>query len=316
MTVWEKDVSPGEKKWVEIPVPGGEVLRGMCLRGASSGPRLVVTAGVHGCEYVGVEALRRLIKELEPGEMKGSVFLLPLANPQGFYAGAKQVVPEDKVNLNRAFPGSPQGSAAFRLAWALEQTLYPGADFLADLHSGDCNESLQPLVFFPQEGEKEVCRAARQAAQVLNVPYRVSSTAKNGLYSWAVQQKIPALLIERGCQGLWSEEEVKACQEDVLGLLCHLGICSGPVPAPLQREITKAWYVEGEEEGFWYPQVQAGDMVKKGQLLGVVENLEGSVICRVQAESDGVVLYHTTALGVGKNEPLIAYGTWDEKQTQ
>ena len=50
MTVWEKDVSPGEKKWVEIPVPGGEVLRGMCLRGASSGPRLVVTAGVHGCE--------------------------------------------------------------------------------------------------------------------------------------------------------------------------------------------------------------------------------------------------------------------------
>ena len=109
MTVWEKDVSPGEKKWVEIPVPGGEVLRGMCLRGASSGPRLVVTAGVHGCEYVGVEALRRLIKELEPGEMKGSVFLLPLANPQGFYAGAKQVVPEDKVNLNRAFPGSAPG---------------------------------------------------------------------------------------------------------------------------------------------------------------------------------------------------------------
>ena len=69
------------------PVPGGEVLRGMCLRGASSGPRLVVTAGVHGCEYVGVEALRRLIKELEPGEMKGSVFLLPLANPQGFMPG-------------------------------------------------------------------------------------------------------------------------------------------------------------------------------------------------------------------------------------
>ena len=72
---------------------------------------------------------------------------------------------------------------------------------MADLHSGDCNESLQPLVFFPREGEKEVCRAARQAAQVLNVPYRVASTAKNGLYSWAVQQKIPALLIERGCRG-------------------------------------------------------------------------------------------------------------------
>ena len=67
-------------------------------------------------------------------------------------------------------------------------------------------------------------------AKVLTVPYRVRSTAKNGLYSWAVQRDIPALLIERGGQGLWSEQEVDACCEDVRSLLRHLEIMPGGNP--------------------------------------------------------------------------------------
>ena len=87
-------------------------------------------------------------------DCRGNVILLPLANPSAFYAGAKQVVPEDGVNLNRAFPGDSAGSLSARLAFALETALYPEADLLADLHSGDCNEALHPLVFFPTGGRK------------------------------------------------------------------------------------------------------------------------------------------------------------------
>ena len=175
-------------------------MRSACA-GAAPGKTLVVTAGVHGCEYVGIQALRRLAADLDPARLSGNVILLPLANPSAFYAGAKQVVPEDGVNLNRAFPGNSAGPLSARLAFALEAALYPEADLLADLHSGDCSETLHPLVFFPAAGKKMVNQVSLDAAKVLTVPYRVRSTAKNGLYSWAVQRDIPALLIERGGRG-------------------------------------------------------------------------------------------------------------------
>ena len=301
-------LAPGRKVRVPLPVPGAQPLETLCLCGAAPGRTLVVTAGVHGCEYVGVQALRRLAVELDPAELSGNVILLPLANPTGFYAGAKQVVPEDGVNLNRAFPGDPAGTLSARLAYALETALYQAADFLADLHSGDCNEALYPLVFFPTAGTEAVNRAALTAARALTVHYRVRSTAKNGLYSWAVQRDIPALLIERGGQGLWSEQEVDACCEDVRSLLRHLEIMPGGNPPRDQLEITETFYAEAESEGFWYPAVGLDQRVRRGELLGHLETLSGHRLQEVRAEFDGIVLYYTIALGVRAGDPLIAYG--------
>ena len=134
--------------------------------------------------------------------MACNVILLPLTNPTAFYAGTKQVVPEDGINLNRAFPGNAKGSLSARLAAALENALYPVADFLADLHGGDYNEVLHPLVFFPTSGDAAINRTSLIASQTLTVPYRVRSSARNGLYSWAVQKNVPALLIEREGRGI------------------------------------------------------------------------------------------------------------------
>ena len=299
---------PGERKNVPRPVPDAPPLNAICLCGAARGRTLVVTGGVHGCEYVGPQALRRLAGELDPARLSGNVILLPLANPSAFYAGAKQVVPEDGVNLNRAFPGDSAGSLSARLAFALETALYPEADLLADLHSGDCNEALHPLVFFPTAGEEMVNQVSLAAAKVLTVPYRVRSTAKNGLYSWAVQRGVPALLIERGGQGLWSEQEVDACCEDVRSLLRHLEIMPGGNPPRDQLEITETFYAEAESEGFWYPAVGLDQQVRRGELLGHLETLSGHRLQEVRAEFDGIVLYYTIALGVRAGDPLIAYG--------
>lgn len=69
-----------------------------------------MTAGVHGCEYVGIETLNRLKKELDPIDLSGRIILLPLVNPEGFYMGSKQIIPADGQNLNRTFPGDPEGT--------------------------------------------------------------------------------------------------------------------------------------------------------------------------------------------------------------
>lgn len=308
MIVCGTEVMPGERKELSLPVPDAAPLETICICGAVPGKTLVLTAGVHGCEYVGIQALRRLSKELNPKDLSGNVIILPLANPSGFYAGAKQVVPEDGINLNRAFPGDASGSLSARIAFSIEKELYPLADFLVDLHSGEINERLQPLVFFPVAGQEEVNNISLDVAKTLTVPYRVRSTAQNGLYSWAVQKGIPALLIERGCQGLWSQEEVEACCEDIYSIMRHLEILPGETSLQDQIEITQAVYAEAEFKGFWYPKVSLDQPVKKGELLGHLESLDGSCLQKLYAEFDGIVLYYAIGLGLPKGELLVAYG--------
>ena len=319
-------ILPGEKKTVRIPVKEGEAIEAVCFHGARPGKKLVVTAGVHGTEYVGIEALKRLSKTLSAKALSGSVILVPLLNRSGFHAGAKQYVPEDGENLNRAFPGTQDGTITSRIAHAVEQHLYPHADLLADLHGGEWNEELLPLVFFPTAGAAETNLISEAAAKALSVPYRVRSTAKNGLYSYAVQKGIPALLIERGFGGRWSEEEVEACILNVIQMMRYLGICpeeqvressemretplkeTACMNASEQIEITQAVYEEADREGYWYPSVRAGAAVRKGQLLGKLEDRQGGLCREIRAKFEGIVLYYVEALGVSVGDPLVTYG--------
>ena len=283
----------GEKQTLLLPVTSPYPVEMTVICGCRPGKTLVVTAGVHGCEYVGIETLNQLKKELNPAALSGRVILLPLVNPEGFYHGSKQTIPADGQNLNRMFPGKSE------------------ADFLMDLHGGDVNEALTPLIFFPTAVEKSLSAAASAAAESLSVPYRVTSTSRNGLYSWAAQCGIPALLVERGERGLWSGEEVSACRENVYELMRHLGILHVDMVSSCfpQTEIRKAIYKEAPADGFWYPAMsEAGQKLKQGALLGTLKDSYGNEIARYTAPFEGVVLYYTLSLGVRSGDPLIAYG--------
>ena len=137
MTLCGFEIAPGEKQQVKLPVPGGAPLEAWLLCGAHPGKTLVVTAGVHGCEYVGILALQKLVETLDCTTLYGQVILLPLVNSKGFFAGIKQLNPADDRNLNREFPGKADGTETQRMAWTIEKLLYPEADFLLDLHGGD-----------------------------------------------------------------------------------------------------------------------------------------------------------------------------------
>ena len=140
MTLCGFEIAPGEKRQVKLPVPGGAPLEAWLFCGTHPGKTLVVTAGVHGCEYVGILALQKLVETLDCATLFGQVILLPLVNSKGFFAGVKQLNPADDRNLNREFPGKADGSETQRMAWTIENLLYPEADFLLDLHGGDWNE--------------------------------------------------------------------------------------------------------------------------------------------------------------------------------
>ena len=117
------------------------------------------------------------------------------------------------------------------------------------------------------------------------------------------------MLLERGGNGRWTPEEVDADCEDVLRLMNNLGIIKEDFSAIQQTEITKAVYEEAPADGYWFPEVCAGQEVSKDELLGRWKDTDGAQCCEVRAKFAGRILYETTALGVRGNDPLIAYGT-------
>ena len=180
-----------------------------------------------------------------------------------------------------------------------------------DLHGGDVNEALTPLVFFPASVPESLSAAASAAAESLSVPYRVASTSQKRTLQLGSPMRYPALLVERGDRGLWSGEEVSACRENVYELMRHLGILNVDMVSPCfpQTEIRKAVYEEAPADGFWYPAVSAaGQKLKQGALLGTLKDSYGNEIARYTAPFEGVVLYYTLSLGVRSGDPLIAYG--------
>ena len=156
MTLCGVELKRGEKRQIKLPFSDGAAWNAWLLCGTKPGKTLLVTAGVHGCEFVGILALQKLVETLECTDFCGQIVALPLVNPEGFFAGVKQVNPTDGKNLNREFPGKEDGTETQKMAWMMENVLYSEADFLLDLHGGDWNEELTPLVFFPCGADKTI----------------------------------------------------------------------------------------------------------------------------------------------------------------
>lgn len=307
MKIGEIIINKGEKRKFRL----GQI-SGVAFCGKNEGKTLVITAGVHGGEYVGIEASIRLIKELDAEKMYGNIIICPILNTDGFYNGVKQISTIDGKNLNREFPGDEKGSCTQRLAFDIEKYLYKTADFIVDLHGGDMNEKLIPLIFFPYASGEDMKNYVRDIASRMSVSFRVGSYADNGLYSYATKKNIPAMLYERGCHGIWSEEDVLAEKKDLYKLMEILGILKEGYDISVntdQREILKAEYVEASSDGLWYTYFKQGEKIKKGEIIGTLKNIEGDTIQEVEAKFDATILYYTISLGVRKKDTLIAYGS-------
>src|SRR6478735_2187835 len=145
---------------------GGHDVPAFESRGTADGPRVAVLGGVHGCEYSSIAAVIRLMRGL--GEHRGTVVGVPVVSMDSFIQRSPFVVPADGKNLNRSFPGDPDGSYTDRLAHDIFTQLIEPADALIDLHGGDLVEALEPFTLYSSE-------AARGLALAFNLPYVVDS---------------------------------------------------------------------------------------------------------------------------------------------
>lgn len=279
------------------------------INGKKSGKIVAISSGIHNCEYVGIQSAIELSQEIDPENINGTVIIFHPVNYSGFFHKIPAVMPEDNKNLNRAFPGIENGSISDKIAYHFSKFLYPQLDFFIDLHGGDLYERATNFVYSPGIGDNKVIEVSHEVAQVLSVPYRVRSSAKTGAYNSAAIQGVPSMLIERGGNGLWNNEEVKEYKKDILSVLGYFNIIDILNEKNLnQKEITTAKYISSEVDGFWYPRYKAGEKFNEGDLLGEIKDCFGNIITSYYAEFDGVILYGVFSLAIKKSEEILAYG--------
>ena len=229
------------------------------------------------------------------------------------------VCPEDEKNLNRVFPGNPQGTRMDRLAYEVVQKLHSAADYYIDLHSGDDYEQLTPYIYYAGCADEDVVQMSRKMAEQADVPYMVkSNVASGGSYNYAAACGIPSVLIERGQMGGWSPEEVHSTRKDVRNILCALGVYDGmrSYSNYYPMEIEDVRYQSASVSGLWYPAKKPGDIIKVGEYLGCVKDYEGNILETSLSDLNGVVLYQAGSLQVIKDGPMITYGSFSRRKDE
>jgi uncharacterized protein len=293
--------SAGQQSWSGYVEPeSGLSLPCTIIRGRKPGPKLLVTAGVHGAEYSSIEAARRLT-HLAPERLSGELTVLPVLNINAFWSHQPYINPLDGKNINRVFPGDAKGTASDRLAAWVVQSAMTGMDCYVDLHCGDIIEALLPFAIY-LDGDQR----SGELAIASGFSHVVRSSASGHSYGAATRMGVPGVLLESGGNGLWSEDTVAPLVTGVERIMAKLGMLpeagGGTKAAPLvcRMAVTKA-----PVSGFWHPAVTPGANVERGAAVGVIHDLVGPGKRTIEAEHSGPILYHVTSLAISEGEPLV-----------
>lgn len=278
------------------------------INGTDDGPTLVVTAGVHGAEYAGIAAALQLGQTLQPVGLHGRVVVVPIVNVPAFRARSIYVCPLDGKNLNRVFPGRPDGTASEQLAYWVFENAIRQASYYVDLHGGDLIEDLQPYANYHVSGAAAVDDTSREMAMRYGIPtIKPAGPSKGSAYTCAADIGIPSILVESGGQGLWPPEAVARHTNGLARIMSYLRMIEGPEPAGVPVRLFTASAGPGsEQDGFYYPKVKPGDTVRQGQELGAITDFQGRVLQTVTAPIDGEVMYVVSSLAINKGDPLVS----------
>jgi uncharacterized protein len=283
------------------------------LTGAVDGPRLTVVAGVHGCEYAPMAAVRRWTKALAGRELRGSVRAVPVLNLPAFRARTPFLVPDDGKNLNRCFPGNPDGTLADRLAHAAFTQLIRGSDALIDVHAGDMVEALEPFALYdagPAEARALELATAYGLGYVIRQEPGPDRAVGGTTSTAAAEIGIPAIIAEAGGCGLVEAAAVAAHVHGLDQVLAVLGMTGPPATlAAAPVHLGRFLWLRSVIEGWWEPAVRPGEQVNEGQMLGTVSSLDGAqVLQSVTAPAPGVPMFITSSPAVAADGLLLGLG--------
>jgi N-alpha-acetyl-L-2,4-diaminobutyrate deacetylase len=264
--------------WANLLLPLGVIANG-------TGPTVLVLAGNHGDEYPGPIAILKLMRELAPEQVRGRLLLVPALNFHAVRA-ATRLSPWDGKNLNRCFPGKPDGTLTEQVAHFLTTVLFPLADAVIDIHTGGRSMDFYPCATMHLVSDPQQQCKMRDAALAWNsdLVFLYTDIAGTGLLPVeAENQGKVVVTTEMGGSENVTAAVHRLTQDGLRNVLAHLGVLTGQKrtrqemglpPTRWVQALNRDDYRFAPESGLYENLVPLGAAVAAGQPVGCVHFLE------------------------------------------
>jgi predicted deacylase len=286
------------------------------VNGARPGPVLALVAGSHGTEYTSIVALGRLIGQLEPRAIAGTVIVAPLLNVASFTRMTVHTNPVDGKGMNALYPGDPAGTQTERaLARVAEEVVKP-ADVVVDLHGGDLDEDLRPYSYWFRGGQSAQDSASRALAFAFGLDHIIvhdfdltDPASRRNLGGYALSLGKTVLVAEAGRSGTVTAEDLRLLTEGTLNVMGALRMIERAV-RPLERPVwlEASTRLAADSAGMFFATVGRGTYVAADMPIGYLTDYLGRVTGEVRSPVAGVVTFIRGVPSAWKGATLATIG--------
>lgn len=305
VTVGDVTVRPGRRARIELPfakVPTGseEALPVAVINGRSSGPRIWLSAAIHGDELNGIEIVRLVMKQLDAKSLRGAVVAAPIVNPLGFILESRYL--PDRRDLNRSFPGSKRGSTAARLAHLFMDQIVSQCSVGIDLHTASNHRTNHPQIRGDVDDQKTI-----ELARSFGAPFTIHARPRKGSLRKAATERGATILVYEGGQAhRFDDSAIEMGVAGVLRTLRSLGMIDARLPrAKPTRVIRRTRWVRARRGGLAEVSVSLGQAVEQGQSIAAISDAFGTRPTIVKAPEDGWVIARTLRPLVHSGDALV-----------
>ncbi|MEL7157652.1 MAG: succinylglutamate desuccinylase/aspartoacylase family protein, partial [Actinomycetota bacterium] len=263
-------VRPGRRAQLEVPIArlmsGTPVaLPVLVYHGRADGPTVWLNAAIHGDEIGGVEIIRRVLAELDPRSMAGTVIAVPIVNVHGFNTNDRYL--PDRRDLNRSFPGSARGSLAGRIANLMMTQIVGRCSVGIDLHTGSDHRVNLPQIRADLDDPD-----TRELADIFAAPVTIHAQTRDGSLRQAGTDAGATVLLYEGGEALrFDADAIGRGTAGVRRVLHHLGISqtAPEPPAPTIHSRSTKW-ARATRSGILHLGPQLGDAIEQGERVGTI----------------------------------------------
>lgn len=300
-------VAPGERRIINLPVARLYTHADLSMpvevvNGRRDGPRLFVSAAIHGDELNGVEIIRRLLRHASLKRLHGSLIAVPVVNVHGLLHRSRYL--PDRRDLNRSFPGNERGSLAARIAHLFMREIVANATHGIDLHTGAVHRDNLPQVRANLNDQE-----TRSLAEAFGTPVLINADLRDGsLREAAAEAGIPMLLYEAGEALRFDEVAIRVGLRGVLNVMRSLDMLpkvkrKEPRVMPVISQGTT--WIRAAESGILWSRLRLGARVSKGDVIGRIAAPLMNTEHVVEAPADGILIGRTHLPLVYEGEALF-----------
>jgi predicted deacylase len=291
------------------------------VNGAAPGPRLYLGAAIHGDEVNGIAILARVLSELEPAALAGSIVAVLVQNPLALHADHRLALghylksPLDQAPADpwACFPGNPDGSLAEKIAHTLFG-LIRGCDYAIDLHTPTRGGRYVPITILPPPGLGDAARRAEELGVAFGSGYLVKTDkgmyVRDGILGVeATRAGVPAFTFEIGEGGRLEPEMVAVGARCVGNALRHLKMVPGHPEPPARAVRVRAFVgLRSTRGGLLTTAVELGAPVRQGDVLARIDSVYGDPLETIRSPVDGLFVRSTTLSTVAAGERAATVG--------